>query len=74
MSVGVSLSLVIVAFVVLMGSVMALAFRERRLGRTVQIEDTATQAPSDARVLVVIFGSIIGGMLLMVVTAVLVFS
>lgn len=73
MSVGVSLALVIAAFVAMMGTVMALAFRERKVSRTVQLEDTATQAASDARVLVVIFGSIIGGMLLMVVTAVLVF-
>ena len=73
MSLGVSLSLVIAAFVLLMGTVMTIAFRERRAGRRIAAGDVAAQGASDARVLVVIFGSIIGGMILMLVTAVLVF-
>lgn len=73
MSLGASLALVIAAFVLLMATVMTLAFRERRAGRTLVANDAAAQAASDARVMVVIFGSILGGMLLMLVTAVLVF-
>ena len=74
MSLGASLALVIAAFVVLMGTVMTLAFRERRAGRSAAVQnDAAAQAASDGRVMVVIFGSIFGGMILMLVTAVLVF-
>ena len=73
MSLGVSLSLVIAAFLALMTTVMALAFRERKAARRMAVEDTAAQGASDGRILVAIFGSILGGMLLMAVTAVLVF-
>lgn len=72
MSLGASLALVIVAFMALMTTVLTLAFRERKLAKSGP-SDAASQGASDARVLVTIFGSIIGGMLLMVVTAVLVF-
>jgi hypothetical protein len=73
MSLGLSLSLVIAAFVLLMGTVMTVAFRERRAGQRVAAQDAAAQGASDARILAVIFGSIFGGMILMVITAVLVF-
>lgn len=74
MSLGVSLSLVIVAFMAMMTAVMTLAFRERRASRTIAVNDTVAQAASDTRILATIFGSIIGGMVLMVVTAVLIFT
>ena len=73
MSLGLSLSLVIAAFVLLMATVMTVAFRERRAGQRVAEQDAAAQGASDARILAVIFGSIFGGMILMVITAVLVF-
>ena len=73
MSLGLSLSLVIAAFVLLMGTVMTVAFRERRAGQRAAAQDAAAQGASDARILAVIFGSIFGGMILMVITAVLVF-
>jgi hypothetical protein len=73
MSLGVSLSLVIAAFLAMMTAVMTLAFRERRASRHIALTDTAAQAASDTRIVATIFGSIIGGMLLMVVTAVLIF-
>lgn len=72
MSLGASLSLVIAAFVGLMALVLTLALRERRAGARIA-GNASAQAASDGRVLVAIFGSILGGMLLMVVTAVLVF-
>ena len=73
MTLGAKLALIIVAFMILMGGVLWLAFRERRMGRDIAVDDTAAQAASDGRVLAVIFGSIIGGMLLTLVTAYLVF-
>ena len=63
MTLASGLALVLATFVLLMGTVMTVAFRARRAGT----------ASSDAQVLTVIFGSIIGGMLLTLVTAVLVF-
>jgi hypothetical protein len=74
MSVALGLSLVIAAFVALMGGVLALAFRERRVGRRIEATDTAAQGASDARILTVIFGSIIGGMVLTLVTASIIFA
>ena len=73
MSLGLSLTLVIAAFVAMMTAVMTLSFRERHASRTIALDDTAAQAASDTRILATIFGSIIGGMVLMVVTAVLIF-
>ena len=74
MSVPVGLSLVIAAFVVIMAGVLALSLRERRAGKRIRVDDVAAQNASDARVLTVIFGSIIGGMVLTLVTASLVFA
>jgi hypothetical protein len=73
MSLGASLALVIAAFVTLMAGVLTVAFRERRAARRIAAADTEAQGVSDARVLTVIFGSIIGGMVLTLVTASLVF-
>ena len=73
MTLGSSLSLVFAGFVALIGIVMVMAFRERRAGRAIAATDAAGQASSDARVLVVIFGAIPGGMLLTVIVAWLVF-
>lgn len=73
MSLTAKLSLVIVAFMILMGGVLWLAFRERKAGRTIAADDHEAQAASDGRVLLVIFGSIFGGMFLMLITAYLVF-
>ena len=74
MSVAFGLSLVIAAFVIMMAGVLALAFRERRLGKRIAVEDVQAQGASDARLLTVIFGSIIGGMVLTLVTASIVFA
>ena len=73
MSTSIGLSMVLAAFVALMTTVLTVAMRERRAGKRIEASDAASQAASDGRVMVVVFGSIIGGMLLMVVTAVLVF-
>jgi hypothetical protein len=70
---GWKLALVIVAFVAILGTVIWFAFRERRLGKTIGIDDVAAQQASDARVLAVIFSAIVGGMLLTLLVAYLVF-
>ena len=73
MSAGAGLALVIAAFMAILGAVLAMAFRERRLGRALAVDDRRAQGDSDARVLMVIFAAIPGGMLLTLVTAWLVF-
>jgi uncharacterized membrane protein len=67
------LTLVFLAFVAILVTVIVMAFRERRLGKAIADDDTAAQQASDARVLVVIFGAILGGMLLTLLVAWLVF-
>jgi len=74
MSVALGLSLVIATFLAIMGGVLALSFRERRAGKRIEVDDVAAQNASDARLLTAIFGSIIGGMVLTLVTASLVFA
>jgi len=70
---GWKLALVIVAFVAILGTVIFFAFRERRLGRNIREDDVAAQQASDARVLAVIFSAIVGGMLLTLLVAYIVF-
>jgi hypothetical protein len=73
---GMSMGLVAVfiGFVTLLVTVMRLAFRERRASRIIAPSDQAARDASDARVLTVIFGAIIGGMVLTLITAWLVFA
>ena len=73
MTLGHKLAIVLAAFVTILVVVIVMAFRERRLGRTVARDDVAGQQASDARVLTVIFSAIIGGMLLTFLAAWLVF-
>ena len=73
MGLGTKLAIVIGAFVTILVVVIWMAFRERRLGRSIAADDTAGQQASDARVLAVIFSAIIGGMLLTVIVAYIVF-
>ena len=73
MTLGPKLAFVLGAFVAILVVVIVMAFRERRLGRTLAADDTASQQASDARVLAVIFTAIVGGMLLTLLAAWLVF-
>lgn len=72
MALGSSLALVLAAFVAILMAVIAMAFRERRLGRTAA-GNAAAEAASDARVMFTIFAAIPGGMLLTAIVAWLVF-
>jgi hypothetical protein len=73
MTLGHKLAIVLAAFVTILVIVIVMAFRERRLGRSIAQDDTAGQQASDARVLTVIFSAIFGGMLLTLLVAWLVF-
>ena len=73
MSLGWKLVIVFFAFVTILVIVIYMAFRERKLGKTLAQDDLAGQQASDARVLTVIFSAIIGGMLLTLLVAWLVF-
>ena len=73
MTLGQKLAVVFCAFVAILVIVVYMAFRERRLGKTIAQDDAAAQQASDARVLVVIFSAIFGGMLLTLLVAWLVF-
>ena len=73
MTLGHKLAIVFFAFVAILVIVIFMAFRERRLGNTLAQNDAAAQQASDARVLVVIFSAIFGGMFLTLLVAWLVF-
>ena len=70
---GWKLALVIGAFLAILVTVIWFAFRERRMSKTIGEDDVAAQQASDARVLAVIFSAIVGGMLLTLIVAYLVF-
>ena len=73
MTLGYKLAIVFVAFLAILTIVIYMAFRERRLGKHLADDDIEGQQASDARVLVVIFGAIFGGMFLTLLVAYLVF-
>ena len=73
MSLGEKLAVVFLAFLTILTIVIWLAFRERRLGKTIHSSDIAAQQASDSRVLIVVFGAILGGMFLTILVAWLVF-
>jgi hypothetical protein len=73
MTLGQKLAIVFFAFVTILAIVIVMAFRERRLGKSIAQDDTVAQQASDARVLVVIFSAIFGGMFLTLLVAWLVF-
>jgi hypothetical protein len=72
-SLGWKLTIVGAAFIAILAIVIYMAFRERRLGKRIADDDSAAQEASDARVLTVIFSAIMGGMLLTLIVAYLVF-
>ena len=61
------------AFLAILVIVIYMAFRERKAGRGMAPGDSAAEQASDARVLAVIFGAILGGMVLTLIVAYLVF-
>ena len=73
MTLGVKLLIVFLAFLALLVTVITVAFRERTRGKTLAADDIEGQQAQDARVMTVIFSAIIGGMLLTILVAWLVF-
>lgn len=73
MTLGWKLFLVFLGFCALMGGVMWMAFRERKRGRAIAQGDYAAGEAQDSRVLLTIFSSAIGGLLLTLLVAYLVF-
>ena len=73
MTLGVKLLVVFIAFLALLVTVITVAFRERTRGKALAADDIEGQQAQDARVMTVIFSAIIGGMLLTILVAWLVF-
>jgi hypothetical protein len=73
MTLGFKLAIVLAAFVTILVIVIYMAFRERKLGKSIADDDLEAQQASDARVLTVIFSAIFGGMFLTLLVAYLVF-
>jgi hypothetical protein len=73
MDLGGKLLIVFIAFVAIIGVVMAVSFRERKLANRSSVPDQLSDEASDARTMTIIFGSIICGMLLAILVAWLVF-
>ena len=73
MTLGEKLLIVFFAFVAILVTVIAVAFRERTRGKSIAQDDVQAQQAQDARVMTVIFSAIMGGMLLTFIVAWLVF-
>ena len=73
MDLGNKLLLIFVVFLALIGVVMAVSFRERKLANKPGASDRQSDEASDNRTMAFIFGSILGGMLLALIVAWLVF-
>jgi hypothetical protein len=73
MSLGWKLFAVFLAFLAILATVIVVAFRERTRGKTLAATDRAGQQAQDARVMAVVFSAIIGGMVLTILVAWLVF-
>lgn len=73
MTLGVKLLIVFIAFLALLATVVTVAFRERTRGKALADDDIEGQQAQDARVMTVIFSAIMGGMLLTILVAWLVF-
>jgi sensor domain CHASE-containing protein len=70
---GWKLFIVFLGFLAVLTTVIVVAFRERKHGRTIDDNDIAAQQAQDGRVMTIIFSAIVGGMALTLITAYLVF-
>ena len=73
MDLGTKLLIVFFAFVTVIGIVMAVSFRERKLANHSTESDAERDAASDTRTMIAIFGAIIAGLMLALLVAWLVF-
>jgi hypothetical protein len=72
-SLGWKLFVVFLAFLAILATVIVVAFRERTRGKVIAGDDIAGQQAQDARVMAIIFSAILGGMVLTLLVAWLVF-
>jgi hypothetical protein len=70
---GYKLLIVFIAFCAILTVVIVVAFRERKRGKTLAVDDIEGQQAQDARVMAIIFSAIFGGMLLTLLVSWLVF-
>jgi hypothetical protein len=70
---GHKLTLVFIAFCTAMATVMYFAFRERKLSKTMVEGDREAERRQDGRILLVVFGAAITGLLLTLLVAWIVF-
>jgi hypothetical protein len=73
MDLGSKLFIVFFVFIALIGVVMAVSFRERKLANQSTVPNQMSDEASDARTMTIIFGSILCGMFLAILVAWLVF-
>jgi hypothetical protein len=73
MTLGGKLFVVFLAFLAVLGGVIWMSFRERKLARGIARDDLEAQQAADGRVLATVFGAILGGMVLTFLVAWLVF-
>ena len=73
MDLGSKLFIVFFGFIAIIGVVMAVSFRERNLANQNTAHDQLSDEASDARIMTIIFGSILCGMFLAILVAWLVF-
>ena len=73
MELGTKLVIVFLVFVAVIGVVMAVSFRERKLANNSVESDMERDAASDARTMLTIFGAIVVGLFLALLVAWLVF-
>ena len=73
MTLGQKLLVVFFAFLAILVTVIAVAFRERTRAKSIADNDIEAQQAQDARVMTVIFSAIMGGMFLTLIVAWLVF-
>jgi hypothetical protein len=73
MSLGAKLIIVFFAFLLILVGVITATFRERKLSARSTALDPASAQASDGRILAIIFGAILAGMLLTILVAWLVF-
>jgi hypothetical protein len=73
MALGDKLLIVFLAFLAVLAGVIWMSFRERKLARAIPEGDVEAQQAADGRVMATIFGAILGGMVLTLLVAWLVF-
>ena len=73
MTLGAKLSIIFFCFIGILVTVIFRVFRERTRGKSIAADDYRAQQAQDGRILALIFSSAIGGMLMTVIVAYVVF-